>query len=151
MVTAFILKTQLSSWSEFIACTRSTPLKLPDLPTSIAGEELAAAEALVSLQTVQSVSTAASSAISMFSSDLGSSQSSENRAIDAWTAQGMEMVAELADKAGFHTCKLDLEECLMLGDWYAAFGTFMMPSKACLSSSENREECTSLRSFRVCL
>jgi len=55
----------------------------------------------------------------------------------------MEEIGALAEAAGLHICKLDLEECLQLDDWHACYGTFMMPSTACLKCPDFGDSCVS--------
>lgn len=47
-----------------------------------------------------------------------------------------EKIAQLAEAAGIHTCKLELEDYLMLEKWYARTGSYMMPCSSCVAARE---------------
>ena len=104
------------------------------------------AEALLALGDPSSSSSASTSNILHFTNRLSEREHPaaqvENSAL--WTNEDMEEIALLAEAAGIHTCKLDLEECLRLDTWYANFGTFMMPSAACFGVPAGCASCERL-------
>ena len=47
-----------------------------------------------------------------------------------------EEIAQLAEAAGIRTCKLELEDYLMLEKWFARTGSYMMPCSSCVAARE---------------
>lgn len=63
--------------------------------------------------------------------------------MDKPSSDEMEEIAQLAEAAGIHTCKLDLEDLLLLEDWYACTGSYQMPCRSCLAGASSAIESSS--------